>query len=66
MNRETRIGTDYGRSAKRFLALASALFLLPAFSQDIAVYRNRISGDQSFRIRGAQVILARRSCPRCP
>ncbi len=48
MNRETRIGTDYGRSAKRFLALASALFLLPAFSQDIAVYRNRISGDQSF------------------
>ena len=48
MNREIRIGTEYGRGAKRFLALASALLLLPAFSQDIAVYRNRISGDQSF------------------
>ncbi len=49
MNRESQIGTVLqGRGAKCFLALASALLLLPVFSQDIAVYRNRISGDQSF------------------
>ncbi len=48
MSRTICTGSGIKGGATRFLAIASALFLLPAFAQDTAVYRNRISGDQSF------------------
>lgn len=48
MSRKTCTGMTSGKKRKRFLALSVFLFLFPVFSQDTAVYRNRISGDQSF------------------